>query len=163
MEFLNNSTIVVGIAFLCFVGVLFYFKVPAMLAAALDKRAAAIREELDEARRLRDEAQRQLAVLERKLKEADGEIAEIVAHARMEAEESAALAKENLKATVARRLKAAEEQIAAAESAAIKEVKDKAVSIAIAVAADVISGNMTDAARADMTDASIEQIGAKLH
>ncbi len=163
MDILNNSTVVVGIAFVCFIGVLIYFKVPGMLGAALDKRAAGIREELDEARRLREEAQSLLASFERKQKEAESQVEDIVAHARMEAEEAAAEAKEQLKVSIARRIRAAEDQIAAAEASAVKEVKDKAVSIAMSVAAEMISKKMSAADRGAMVDESIEEVAKRLH
>lgn len=163
MDIFHNSTFVVGIAFVCFIAVLVYFKVPGFLASKLDARAAAIREELEEARRIREEAQSTLAMYERKQKEAESQVEDIVAHARLEAEEAAADAKEQLKRSIERRLKAAEEQIASAEANAVREVKNKAVSVAIAAAGEVIAQNMTAETRGQIIDSSIEQVAKRLH
>lgn len=163
MEIFHNSNFVVGIAFVCFIAVLFYYKVPSFLASKLDARAAAIREELEEARRIREEAQSTLAMFERKQKEAESQVEDIVSHARLEAEEAAADAKEQLKLSIERRLKAAEEQIAAAESNAVREVKNKAVAVAIAAAGEVIAKNMNAETRGQMIDESIEQVAKRLH
>ena len=66
---LGNTDFVVLLAFLLFIGVLVYFKVPGLLAGMLDKRAEGIQSELDEARALREEAQTILASYERKQKD----------------------------------------------------------------------------------------------
>ncbi len=95
-DLFHNSNFVVGIAFVLFLLVLWYFKVPSLIAGALDRRAARIKEELDEARRLREEAQSLLASYERKQKEVEGQVQDIVAHARTEAEEAAVQAKKDL-------------------------------------------------------------------
>lgn len=163
MELLHDSYFVVAIAFFCFIGVLLWLKVPAKLAEMLDKRIAAIRQELDDARRLREEAQALLASFERKQKDVEGQVADIKAHARLEAEEAARVAQEQIRESVARRIKAAEEQIQAAEKAAIREVRERAAAIAVAAAADVLSGAMTDEQRARMTDESIAKVGGLLH
>ena len=163
MDIFQNSTFVVGIAFVCFIGVLIYFRVFRFLGTRLDKRADTIREELEEARRIREEAQSLLASYERKQKEAETQVEDIVAHARMEAEEAAADAKEQLKRSIARRIKAAEEQIGAAEAAAVREVKDKAVNIAVAAAGEVIAKNMSAATRTEIVEESIEKVAKRLH
>ncbi len=163
MDILNNSTFVVGISFVAFLGLLVYLKVPALLAGLLDKRAERIRSELDEARRLREEAQSLLASYERKQKEVVGQAEAIVAHAKVDAERASAEAHEALEKSIVRRLKAAEDQIASAEAAALKDVKDKAVAIAVAAASDVIAKNMSKKDGAGLIDAAIEEVGAKLH
>lgn len=83
---LADPTFWVGIAFIVFIGILVYQGVPAMLNKALDARADAIRTELDEARRLREEARSILADYQRKHREAEDEAKAIVAQARREAE-----------------------------------------------------------------------------
>ncbi|MEO1473978.1 MAG: F0F1 ATP synthase subunit B, partial [Pseudomonadota bacterium] len=140
---LKNTDFVVTIAFLLFIGVLFYFKVPSLIGGLLDKRADGIKSELDEARALREEAQTVLASYERKQKEVAEQAERIVAAAKEEAEAAAAKAKEDLKVSIARRLQAAEDQIASAEASAVKEVRDEAVRIAVAAASDVIAKQMT--------------------
>jgi F-type H+-transporting ATPase subunit b len=160
---LGNTDFVVLLGFLLFLGVLVYFKVPTLLAGMLDKRAEGIQSELDEARALREEAQALLASYERKQRDVQDQADRIVAHARQEAETAAEQAREDMKATVARRLVAAESQIASAEAAAVREVRDRAAAIAVAVARDVIAGQ-TSAEDADrLIDDSIAEVGARLH
>lgn len=160
---LHNTDFVVTISFLVFVGVLLYFKVPAMLAGLLDKRADLIKAELEEARALREEAKTLLASYERKQKEVKDQADQIVAAAKGEAEAAAAQAKVDLKNSIARRLAAAEEQIAAAEAGAVREVREKAVSIAVAAAGEVLAKQMTTEGAAASIDAAIAQVEAKLH
>ena len=160
---LANSNFVVLIAFLLFVGVLVYLKVPGLLGGLLDKRAAGIQSELDEARAIREEAQTLLAGFERKQKEVQGQAERIVAHAKEEAAEAAEKAKADLKVSIARRIKAAQDQIASAEASAVKEVRDRAVTVAVDVAKEVVAAQMTAAQGNKLIDDSISQVEAKLH
>lgn len=160
---LGNTDFVVLIAFLLFLAVLVYFKVPGKVGEMLDKRADGISSELEEARALREEAQTILASYERKQEEVKEQAERIVAHAKAEAENAAAQAKEDLKSSIARRLQAAEDQIASAEAAAVKEVRDRAVSVAVAAAGDVIAKNMSAADSNQLIDAAIKDVEAKLH
>lgn len=163
MEFLNDSNIVVGIGFVIFVAVLLYYRVPAMLMSRLDARAVQIKAELDEARALREEAQSLLASYERKHKEVQAQAQDIVTAARAEAEKAAASAKEDIRRSVARRLKTATEQIDAAEKAAVRQIRDRAVTIAVAAAAQVMRDRIEPAEADRLIDASIAEVGAKLH
>jgi F-type H+-transporting ATPase subunit b len=163
MGFLNNTEMVVGIGFVIFVAVLIYYRVPAMIARKLDERAVRIRAELDEARALRDEAQSLLASYERRQREVKNQAEDIVTAAKAEAEKAAAAAKEDIRRSVARRMQTATEQIAAAEQAAVRQIKDRAVAIAVAAAADVLRGGIKAEDGNRLIDASIEEVGAKLH
>lgn len=138
-----DATFWVGLAFVVFIGVLFYFKVPGMLTKALDERAERIRNDLEEARRLREEAQALLASYERKQHEAAEEAKQIVQHAKEEAEREARQAAERLEAAIARREQTALDKIAVAESQAEKEVRDTAVAIAVAAATEVIAQHVS--------------------
>jgi F-type H+-transporting ATPase subunit b len=160
---LRNTDFVVLIAFAIFAGILVYFKVPGMLAGMLDKRADTIRNELDEARALREEAQTLLAEFERKQKDVQDEAQRIVAQAKSDAEASAAQAKKDLAQTIERRMKAAEDQIASAEESAVREVRDRAVQVAIAAAADVIARQLGPDESAELIDRSLEVVDARLH
>lgn len=160
---LYNTNFVVLIAFLLFIAILVYLKVPSLLGRMLDKRADSIKAELDEARAIREEAQTLLAGFERKQKEVQGQADRIVAHAKTEAAEAAEKAKEDLKVSIARRIKAAEEQIASAEASAVKEVRDRAVTVAVAVAKEVVAKEITAAQANKMIDDSIVEVEAKLH
>ena len=160
---LKNTDFVVLLAFILFIAVLFYFNVPSMIGSMLDKRAADIRTELDEARALREEAQTLLASYERKQKEVQEQADRIVAAAKEESQRSADEARADLAKSVERRLAAAEDQIASAQSAAVKEVRDQAVTIAIAAARDVIAKQMSAADGNQLIDDAIKQVDAKLH
>ena len=160
---LRNPEFVVLIGFLLFLALLIYLKVPGLLGRMLDERAETIRKELDEARAIREEAQSLLASYERKQAEVKEQSERIISHARMEAEEAAQKAQEDLKASVARRLAAAEEQIASAEAAAVKEVRDTAAQVAVEAARDVIAASMSAAQGNKLIEDAIATVEKKLH
>lgn len=160
---LQNTNFVVLIAFIAFIGILIYMKVPAKLTGMLDARAATIKAELDEARALREEAKSILATYERRQKEVQEQADRIVSAAKEEAMAAAAQAKEDLKASIARRLASATEQIASAEAAAIRQVREQAVAVAVAAAGDVLSKQMTAEAASASIDDAIAQVEARLH
>jgi F-type H+-transporting ATPase subunit b len=160
---LQNTNFVVLIAFIAFVALLIYMKVPAKLTGMLDARAASIKAELDEARSLREEAKSILATYERRQKEVQEQADRIVAQAKDEAMAAAAQAKADLKSSIARRLASATEQIASAEAAAIRQVREQAVSVAVAAAGDVLSKQMTAEAASSSIDDAIAQVEARLH
>lgn len=160
---LRNSDFVVLIAFLLFVGVLLYLKVPSLLMGMLDKRADGIKTELDEARALREEAQTLLASYERKQKEVQEQASRIVAAAKEEATAAGEQARVDLAASLKRRMAAAEEQIGSAQAAAVKEVRDQAATIAVAAAREVIAAQMTAANGNALIDSAIAEVDAKLH
>lgn len=160
---LGNTNFIVLISFLLFIGVLLKFGVPGMLTGMLDKRAAQIKSDLDEARALREEAKAILASYERKRKDVQAQADRIVASAKDEAVEAAAQAQKDLETSIARRLAAAEERISSAEAGAIRAVREQAITVAIAAAGDVLSKQMTAEASAASIDAAIKQVDAKLH
>ncbi len=163
MEFIKNPAFWVGLCFVLFLLLLVYKKVPATIAAALDKRADTIRNELEEARRLREEAQTLLAEYERKQRAAEKEAESIIALAKEEAESLASETRENLKTTLERRMKLAEDKIARAEEQALGEVRTAAVNVAIAAAEQIISSKMTPAASKKLVDQSIKDLKGKLN
>lgn len=160
---LFNTNFVVWISFLILVAVLIYVKVPGRVSELLDKRATTIRSELDEARKLREEAQAILASYERKQKDVQEQAERIVATARADAAAAAEKAKADLKATIARRLVGAQDQIASAEAAAIREVRNRAAEIAISVAGEVMARQMTAQKGNALIDDAIDTVAAKLH
>ena len=160
---LANTDFVVMIAFLLFIVVLFYFKVPGLVMGLLDKRAEGIQAELNEAKALREEAQTLLASYERKQREVQGQADRIVAQARQSAQDAAVEAKKNLERQIERRVAAAEDQIASAEAAAVAQVRNEAARIAVAAAGEAIAAEMSSEQRNAMIDASIDTVGAKLH
>ncbi|MFD2172634.1 F0F1 ATP synthase subunit B [Rhodobacter lacus] len=160
---LRNAHFVILVAFLIFIGVLLKVKVPSMLAGMLDKRAAGIRSELEEARALREEAQTILASYERKAREVQAQAEEIVVAAKRDAQLAADQAKDDLKVAIERRLKAAEDRITSAEAAALKEVKDRAVQVAVAAAGEVLAKQMSASDKAGLIDKAIGDVETRLN
>ena len=160
---LTNTDFVVTIAFVIFLGILLYFKVPGLVGGMLDKRAKSIQAELNEAKALREEAQSLLASYERKQKEVQEQADRIVASAKEEATNAAVAAKDDIAASITRRLAAAEEQIASAEAAAIKDVRDQAIAVAVGAAKDVMAKQMDAKAAGSLIDDAIATVGEKLH
>lgn len=160
---LYNSNFVVLIAFLVFIGILVWKKVPLMVTRMLDDRAQSIRNDLDEARLLREEAKALLATYEARQKEVQEQSLRIIAAAKEEAQAAAVQAKQDLHASIGRRLAAAEDQIESAVKAAELAVRNQAITVSIAVAGEVLARQMTaDGANASI-DAAIEQVAARLH
>ena len=160
---LSTAEFWVAFAFVAFIALLIYYGVPGLVTKALDDRADAIRKELDEARRLRDEAQNLLSDYQRKAREAEEEAQVIVEQARREAEAVAQETRQSLQESVTRRTKQAEEKIARAEAQALGEVRAAAVDSAIAAAERVlkqrVSGNQAD----QLVDQSISDLRGKLN
>ena len=160
---LHNTNFVVMISFLVFVAILLWAKVPAKIGAMLDARADQIKAELAEAKALREEARALLSSYEKKQKEVQEQSARIVAHAKEEAEAAAAQAKADLKVTIARRLAAADDQLASAQSSAIRQVREQAIAVAVSVAGEVLAKQANATSQAASIDAAIAQVEAKLH
>lgn len=160
---LGNTNFVVLLGFIAFVALLVYLKVPAKLTGILDARAVAIKAEIDEARALREEAKSILATYDRRQKEVQEQAERIVSSAREEALAAAEQAKAELKRSIARRLAAATDQIASAEAAAIRQVREQAVNVAIAAAGDVLAKQMTAESAAASIDSAIAQVEARMH
>ena len=158
---IDNPEFWVLIAFLIFVGMLVWAKVPGVVGKALDERADAIRSELDAAARLRKDAEQLLADYQRKAREAEQEAKAIIDAAKHEAESVAAEAKKALAESLERRTKLAEEKIARAEAQAIGEVRATAVDAAVAATERILAGKA--AAGAGLVDAAIRDLKAKLN
>lgn len=150
-------------SFVLFVGLLLYLRLPAKVASALDQRAARIAKELDEAHRLREEAQALLAEYERKRRDAEKEAEAIIVQAEAEAEAYTHETRRKLAETVERRSRMAEEKIAQAEAQAIKEVRAVASELAIAAAQRIIAEEVRGDKAAELVDDSIAALRGKLH
>ena len=135
---LHEAEFWVALGFFAFLGLLGYLGVHRMLAKSLDDRAARIKAELDEARKLREEAAQLLADYQRKRQEAEGEAQGIIEGAKAEAERMAAEAKAKVEEFVARRTKMAETKIAQAEAQAAAEVRGAAAEAAVAAAEKIL-------------------------
>jgi F-type H+-transporting ATPase subunit b len=158
----SDPTFWVAIALVIFVAAAFK-PVSKMTTGGLDTRADKIRNELEEAEKLREEAQELLASYERKQRQAAKDVEDITDHARKEAERMAEHAAEALDISLARREKMALERIAQAEAAAIDKVRDAAVDIAMDAANEVLAGTVTGAKADKMIDAAIRDISGKLN
>ncbi len=163
MGLFYDTNLLAAIALLLFFGILFYFGVHKLIFKLLDDRADKIRHEIAEAKQLREEAQTIFAEFERKQKSVAGQAEEIVAHAKAEAEAAAERAKADLAQSVERRLKAADEQIAQAEANAVREVRERAISVAVAAAAEVLQQKLTQEQAQQLADDAIGQVSGKLH
>lgn len=163
MDFMSAPEFWVAVSFAGFVLVIFHYKVPGKIGELLDKRADQIRNELDEARRLREEAQAMLAEFERKQRDAEKEAESIITLARQEAETLAKETREKLTDSLERRTRIAEDKIARAEEQAVNEVRTVAVNVAIAAAEQIIESKMTPAASKKLVDESIKDLKSKLN
>ena len=163
MELFGDPEFWVGIGTLIFLGILLWQKVPSLITSALDARAAAIAKELDEAQRLRTEAEALLAEYKKKRAQAEGEAASILAEAKAEAERFATESRAAIAAQIERRSKQAEEKIAQAEAQAVAEMRALAADRAIAAAEALLTARLDDKRAADLVKRSLEEIPSKLN
>jgi F-type H+-transporting ATPase subunit b len=159
---IHSTTFWVGVAFAIFV-IATFKPGKRILTGALDGRIAKIREEVEEAQRLREEAQATLASYQRRQREAIQEAEQIIAHAREEAERSKAKAEVELEESIARREQQATDKIAQAEAAALEEIREKAVDMAIDATARLLEKKMAGEAGEQSVADAIKDIPNKLH
>ncbi|PWG01635.1 F0F1 ATP synthase subunit B [Sphingosinicella humi] len=150
-----DATAWVALAMLLVIAIMLWKKVPAAIGKALDKKIAGIREQLDEAAKLRAEAEALKAEYEAKAAAAGAEAATMLERARHEAEGIVEQAKVDSAALIERRARMAEDKIAAAERAAIADVRAKAASAAAAAAAKLIAEQHDATADKTMVDQTI--------
>lgn len=153
----------VAVAFLLFLGVLVYAGAHKKITETLDQRGARIRAELDEARRLRDEAEQLLAEYKRKQSEAEREAQAIVAEARAEAERVAAESRSKMEDFVARRTKMAEAKIGQAEAQALADVRAAAADAAVAAAEKILTQSAKGKVAEELIARGIQDVKAKLN
>jgi F-type H+-transporting ATPase subunit b len=153
----------VAIGFLLFLALLVYLGVHRKVIASLDQRQARIKSELDEARRLKEEAQALLAEFQRKGREAESEAEAIIAGAKAEAVRLAAEAKTRMEDFVARRTKMAEGKIAQAEAQALADVRSAAADAAVAAAEKILSSSAKGKVAEDLLARGIEDVKQKLN
>lgn len=151
------------VALILFLALLAYVKVPGMLAGQLDQRAARISNELEDARRLREEAQQLLAEYQRKRKEAEKEAGDIVAAAKREAEAIVRDAKQKTDEYVARRTELAEGKIAQAERDAVNQVRANAVDIAVEASRRLLADKVDAGKDAELFRSALEDVRTKLN
>lgn len=156
------ASVWVFISLILFLALMIYFGLPKMIAKSLDDKIAKIGNDLDEAKRLREEAQALLAEYERKRKDAESEAADIVTAAQEEAERIADEANASLEDLITRRTKAVEDKIAQAEAQAIGEVRARSADVAVEAARAILADQMTDKGDA-LVDQAIKDVAAKLN
>jgi F-type H+-transporting ATPase subunit b len=153
----------VAIAFVILMGVFAWLGVHRTVLTALDHRAQRIKAELDDARRLKDEAAKLLADYQARRASAEREAQEIVTNARAEAERIAAEGKTRMEDFVARRTKTAENKIALAEAQALADVRAAAAEAAVAAASTVLSQSVKGSVADDLLAKGIAEVKAKLN
>jgi F-type H+-transporting ATPase subunit b len=153
----------VAIGFVCFLALLAYLGLHRKIVGALDQRQARIRAELDEAARLRQEAEALLAEFERKGLEAEHEAEAIIASAKAEAERHAAEAKQRMEDFVVRRTKMAEAKIAQAEAQALADVRAAAADAAVAAAETILATAAKGQVAEDLLARGIEDVRKKFN
>lgn len=157
-----DATFWAFIGLLIFLAIVIYMKVPSFVTRTLDARIARIEADLDEAKRLREEAQALLAEYERKRKAAESEAEEIVAAAKDEAERMTAEAEAALEDMVARRTKAVEDKIAQAEAQALSEVRARSADVAVEAARLLLADQVKENGSA-LVDQSIKAVASRLN
>jgi F-type H+-transporting ATPase subunit b len=153
----------VAIAFVILMIVFAYFGIHRTLLKALDHRGERIKAELDDARRLKEEAANLLAEYKAKRASAEREAKEIISSARAEAERIAAEAKTRMEDFVARRTKTAESKIALAEAQALADVRAAAANAAVAAASNILSQSVKGPVADDLLAKGIAEVRAKLN
>jgi F-type H+-transporting ATPase subunit b len=153
----------VALAMIAFIGVLFYAGAHKAIAKGLDGQIAKIKEQLDEAAKLRADAEKLRADYDAKRAEADKLAADIVAQAKREADELIAAAQTQIAAMTARRTETAEARIAAAERAAVADVRAQASGLGLAAARQLLGAKLDGAAKDRLVDQAIAELDRKLH
>ncbi len=163
MTFFGNPTTWVLVSFILFLALLVYLKVPAMLGKTLDERSAKIAKDLDDARKLREEAASLLDEYKKKRAAAEKEAADIISGAKADAEAYATESKKKLADSLDRRARQAEQKIAQAEAAAIKDVRNSATDLAIASAAKALKDRSKGAGGDGLIAESIGAVKSRLN
>jgi F-type H+-transporting ATPase subunit b len=163
LEMMKEPEFWVAVAFVLFIGVIVYYGAHKKMLDALDQRSARIKAELDEARRLRDEAGKLLAEYQRKQREAEREAEAIIAEAKAEAERVAAEARGKMEEFVARRTRLAESKIGQAEAQALADVRAAAADAAVAAAERILRDTAKGKVADDLIAQGIADVKAKLN
>ncbi|WP_421785837.1 F0F1 ATP synthase subunit B [Hyphobacterium sp.] len=160
---LSDTSFWAMLGVIVFFGILAWFKVPGMIAGQLDDRAAKIKNDLDEARRMREEAQELLASFQRKQREAEAEAEAIIEQAKADAKHLRDESRTELAARLERRTALAEQRIAQAEAHAVAEVKALAADLATDAAARLISENLKKADHSKRIKADLDDLEKRLN
>jgi F-type H+-transporting ATPase subunit b len=153
----------VAVAFFILMGVFAYFGVHHTVLKTLDHRSERIKAELDDARRLKEEAAKLLAEYQARGASAEQEAQEIIANAKAEAERIAAEAKAKMEDFVVRRTKTAESKIALAEAQAVADVRAAAANAAVSAASSILSQSVTGDVASNLLSKGIAEVREKLN
>jgi F-type H+-transporting ATPase subunit b len=153
----------VAVAFVILMGVFAYFGVHSTVLKALDHRSERIKAELDDARRLKEEAAKLLAEYKARRATAEREAQEIIASAKADGERIAAETKAKMEDFVARRTKTAESKIALAEAQALADVRAAAADAAVTAASRILSQTVTGQVAEDLLAKGISEVREKLN
>ena len=159
----QDPTFWVLVAFIGFVGVLVYFKVPGMVIKGLDARAEKIKADLEDADALLKEAQGLLASYQKKQREAADEAQEIKARAKEEAKRIVENGRARLEDSLQRREKLAMDRITQAEASALDEIRARTVDIALDATRDLLADNLSDHKANAMLDDAIRELPGRLN
>lgn len=157
----SDPTFWVGVSFVIFVALM--VKPSRKILAALDARAGRIKAQIEEAQKLREDAQHLLAEYQRKQRQAIEEAGQILAHARAEAARHREQTAQVLEVSLKRRERQALDRIAQAEAQAVEEVRQAAADIAIAATRRLLESGLDQAKRSEMIDAAIKELPQKIH
>ena len=160
---LGNTDFIVLISFVIFIGALIYFKAPHFAGKLIDSRIDLIRKRIEDASSLKSEAHEVLERVKKERAEAEVQAKRIVEGAKKDAEIQFNQASKEIGRTVKLRVKAAEEQIHAAEAEAVASIRNSAIDIAVSVAGDVIVAKMDADDRKKMIDGSLKSIDVYLN
>jgi F-type H+-transporting ATPase subunit b len=157
-----DATFFVAVSFFLFVGLVIWIGLPRSILNSLDERSLRIQKELNEARKLHEEAQSLLAKEKRKLEKCDTEVQEILKRASEQALLLSENSKKLLEEEVIRKQKQADLKIIQARDEAIREVRSKATDISVLIAKEYLRENIDDQISSDIIDKSIEELKSKL-
>ena len=162
MELFQEAEFWVGVAFLIFIGLMVWLKVPGMALKMLDASADKIRAELAEAERLRKEAEELLASIRARREEVERQAAEMLANAEVEAKRMESDGRIRLEEQIKRRAELAQQKIAQAEAQAAADVKAAAAELAAEVAAAVLTRRLQSMSADPLVDKAVAELSAKL-
>ncbi len=160
---LQDPAFWVLVAFVIVIGVFARAGIHKTITSGLDKRSQKIADEINEARKMREEAQELLAAYQRRQREAEEEAAAIIEQAKKDAKRMAVEAREKINEQMDRRIKAAEDKIARAEAQALSEVRGQTADLAAAAAAEIIRDRMDSGAQSAFIDKAIAGLNDKMN
>ena len=151
------------IALIAFFSLLLYFKVPALIAKSLDERSNAIFKELEDAKKLREEAQKLLADYKKRSQDAEKLAKDIIAQAENEAKAASMEARRALKDELDRRTKSIEDKIVRAERQALEEVRSLAVDVALSTVEKIVKTKLSENEAKGLIDSGLQELKQRLN